>query len=379
MIVIMEAGIKPGAQEVLNIVAKAESYGLLTDVRVKQGTHFSIVEIYLLDGRVRSCTLSEHIFQLPGVASVQRVTPSTVTFACHSGRDPHHLQLGTSYKVGFGLPCQPILGPCTVDKNIDEIVLALTQHGIKMIRGGCWKPRSSAYSFRGFGANAVRWLLKAAARYEVEVVFIEVIESKHIEVVRELKQAVGYTGTVALWIGARSAGNSELHTALGEQHEFPVMIKNSIYDRGIRSWLARAEFVLAGPMYWRDDGTLDEERSLPRGNNQVMLCVRGTEQLDPDSPLRFSPNHSWIETLHQQCWAPVVLDPSHSAGTMRNDLVLRNLAAGLAYGPDAVMVEVYLDGLRALCDAEQAVPLSRVPEILEMIERHNKERFSASK
>lgn len=375
MIVRMEVGIDPNSQLVTDVVAKAQQYGLRPDVRLEKGTHYPLTEIYLLDGeRVRSCTVSDHIFRLPGVDTVERVTPSMVTLACNGVRDAHHIQLGQSIKIGYGLPCQPIIGPCTVYPDIKWTVRELAQMGIKAIRGGCWKPRSSAYSFRGFGRKALCWLLEAAGDNGMEIVWTEALESKHIDEIRRVKKEVGYTGEIGIWIGARSAGNQELHVELGKQHEFPVIIKNGIYERMVRQLFTRVEFVLAGPMHWREDGTLDEERSLPRGNNRIGICVRGTESLDPDSPFRFAPNHSLITTVHEKSWAPVGVDPSHSAGTMRNDLVLKNLAAALAYGPDFAIIEAgYPDDCHGRCDAEQNIPLGRVPEVLEMIAQHNRQ------
>jgi len=374
MVVRMEAGIGANDPLVTAVAAKALQYGLKPDVRMEKGTNYPLTEIYLLDGeRVRSRTVSDHLFRLPGVDNVERVTPSMVTLACNGARDAHHIQLSPSIKIGYGLPCQPIIGPCTVYPDIKQTVSELTKMGIKAIRGGCWKPRSSAYSFRGFGRKALRWLLEAAGENGVEIVWTEALESKHIEDIRRIKKEVGYPGEIGIWIGARSAGNQELHVELGKQHEFPVIIKNGIYERMVRQLFTRVEFVLAGPMHWREDGTLDEARSLPRGNNRVGICVRGTESLDPDSPFRFAPNHSLIATIHEKSWAPVGVDPSHSAGTMRNDLVLKNLASALAYGPDFVMVEAgYPDECLGRCDAEQNIPLRRVPEVLEIIAEHNR-------
>jgi 3-deoxy-7-phosphoheptulonate synthase len=380
MIVRMEAGIGPDDPRVKAVRLKAVQYGLDHSTKEQKGTRFTIVEVCLLDGeKVRSRELSEHIFRLEGVDTVERVTPSMVTLACQGKQDAHHIKLGPSLTIGHGLPCVPIIGPCTVDKNVGEIVRNLALRGVKAVRGGCWKPRSSAYSPRGFGKKAVRWLLEAAGKTEMEAVFLEVLESKHINVVRNVCAEVGYEGTIVLWVGARSAGNTELLASLGEQTDFPVMIKNGLHERRVQDLFGRVEFVLAGPMHWHEDGSLDEERSRQGGNNRVMLCARGTEQLDPDSPFRFMPNHGLIEAVHKKSWAPCGVDPSHSAGTMRDDLVLRNLESALAFGPDFALVEGgYPAGLKGLCDVDQSVPLSRIPEVLDMIAASNARRFPKS-
>jgi 3-deoxy-7-phosphoheptulonate synthase len=329
MIVRMQTGIGPNDRRVVAVEKKAFEYGLRHDTKVEKGTNFSVVEVYLLDGeKVKSRAISEHIFKLPGVDTVERVTPSMVTLACRGGKqDAMQIELGPNLKIGHGLPCVPIIGPCTVDERIGTIVRDLADLGVEAVRGGCWKPRSNAYSIRGFGGEAVIMLLSSAKECGIKSVWLEVLESKHIAMVRKHKEMVGYTGSVVLWVGARSAGNTELLASLGEQRDFPVMIKNGLYERRARQIFDRVEFVLAGPMHWNKDGSLDEARSHQGGNNRVMLCARGTEQLDPDSPFRFTPNHTLIETVHQQSWAPIGVDPSHSAGTMRNDLVLKNPGA----------------------------------------------------
>ncbi|MDP3982173.1 MAG: hypothetical protein Q8P70_01325, partial [bacterium] len=80
-------------------------------------------------------------------------------------------------------------------------------------------------------------------------------------------------------------------------------------------------------------------------------------------------------------WTPVGFDPSHSAGTMRNDFVLRNLQDGLRYNPAFAMIEVGYptrDSRRPLCDAEQAIPLDRLSEALDIVVGHNLKHHTLS-
>lgn len=374
MLVIMEPGITKKDRRVTAVVDKATGYGLRTRVSETRGEHHLLTEVYLLDGeRVRSCQYPEHNFRMAGVSDVRRITPCIVGPAADR-HDPLHVSLGPMTAIGQGLPCVPIIGPCTVDREVKSILSHLAALGIRQTRGGCWKPRSNALSFRGFGRKAVEWLLDAAGETAMEAVFIEVLESKHIAAVKQIKHRVGYGGVVVLWVGARSAGNTELVASLGEQRDFPVLIKNGIHERGVKEMLTRVNFVNLGPMHWDEDGTLNAERSRAPGQHEVMLCMRGTEQRDPDSPFRFSPNHAWIETAHEKWFGPVGVDPSHSAGTMENDLVLRNLQSALPYRPDFALIEGGYDRPRAgFCDAEQSVPIQRIEEVLAILEEHNQQ------
>lgn len=374
MIVRMETGITHKDVRVPRVVEKARSLGLKPDVKAEHGTQYVVVEIYLLDGSSRSQSIPDHVFRsLPGVADVVRVTPPRVSIVHKNGCDPHQFALGNKTLIGTGLPCRLIVGPCTVDAHIEEVVGALAQLGIRHIRGGCWKPRSSPYSFPGLGEEGVNLLLAAARRSACETVCIEVIESPHISIVRQAKQATGFTGQIVLWVGARTS-NPLLLAALGAQHEFPVMIKNSLDASGIQDLWDRADWILAGSLTWDKSGRLLEDPNRPAGNSRIILCLRGTRQTDPHSPWRFIPNHHWTPFLQEKLWAPVAIDPSHSAGTV--PLVLQNVDHALRYAPSLLMVEGgYPDGLVGPCDAEQSLSLEQIKQVQKAIDRHNQGRY----
>src|SRR3989338_1543428 len=274
--------------------------------------------------------------------------------------------------IGCGLPCQPIVGPCTVTRDVSDLVSMLADRGVMWIRGGCWKPRSTSISFWGFGIGGVEWLLRAARANTIKTVFMEVMDTRHIDDVRYVHQCVGFEGTIVLWVGARTS-NQTLLEALGSQDEYPVMLKHHPWDTTIDPLLTRAQFVTNGEMKWDDTGALlvdpDHEQ-----NSTVLLCVRGLDKRAPDQhrPLRFSPNPEWITELHERSLHPVVWDPSHIAG--RSEFVWQILRAGLNRQPEVVMVECWFDRddhRKALCDGDQAIPISQVPSILKMVKEHN--------
>lgn len=378
MIIQMHAGIRKEDPRVTEAMNKARAYGLKPKVSMVEGSHYEVVEIYLKDGSMQTSALSDHLFSaLPGVETIRRVVPPKVTLFKNGDRDGKHFALGST-TIGAKLPCRLVAGPCTVDTNITEIAQKLKHLGITMIRGGCWKPRSRPYSMPGYGENAVRWLLEAARNAGMEAVFTEVMESEQIATVRRIQRETGYQGTIVLWVGARTE-NSLLLAALGKQYDFPVMLKNGLCAKGVGNLFERAEWVLAGPMRWNRDGSLDANASMEAGNDKVILCLRGTEKTDPQSAYRFHPNHDWAETLRANSWAPIAIDPSHSAGTMKDDLVLKNLRAALQHDIDLIMLEggypasgFGTNGFRGLCDNEQSVPFERFPEVLAMIDEHNR-------
>ena len=61
------------------------------------------------------------------------------------------------FKIGGG-NFQKIGGPCSFEneKIFRDIVFNLKENGVKIIRGGAFKPRTSPYDFQGIGEDALR-------------------------------------------------------------------------------------------------------------------------------------------------------------------------------------------------------------------------------
>src|SRR5438477_9850137 len=59
--------------------------------------------------------------------------------------------------IGLGAPPALIAGPCSVESEaqIGEIAAGLARHGVRFLRGGAFKPRTSPYAFQGHGARAL--------------------------------------------------------------------------------------------------------------------------------------------------------------------------------------------------------------------------------
>lgn len=372
MIVHMVPGIAPNDPRIMAVREKAERYGLTTDVNIMPGTHFNVVEIRLKDGiKARCGSTPEYPFKnIDGVNRVVRVSPSLVSIAMNGAHEPRHVQIGNT-KVGQGLPCLPVIGQCAIDKHVARTVEALADLGVRHMRGGFVKPRSKADGFRGFGGEGLRWFLSAARHNGVESVWCEVMDTANLDDVSRARDRTGYAGNIVVWVGART-GNQVLLERLGIQREFMVMLKNKLHGP-IEELLTAADFVLHGPMAWDENGVLDRSQSSASGNDNLILCVRGLEKTDPHGPLRFYSNVDWIHALHQRAWAPVCFDPSHIAGSLK--YVPEVLAQGLRFQPDVVMIEAHVNPAQTLCDNDQAVPIERVPEILAMIEEHNRKYY----
>lgn len=378
MIVQMETGVGESHPHTLAIVEKAQKNGLRAEIVLTKGTQFSVVEIYLKDTeKVKAGMFPEFIFErMPGVSNVRRVTPSMVSLATNG--EYHRVKLG-SVTFGQNYPCQLIAGPCTVDIHTPELIKQLSLAGVRIVRGGCFKPRSKAGSYPGPREKGLRILFDSAAQFGIEAVFTEVMDTRHIDMVNRAIENSGFKGTVVLWIGARTR-NQELFTELGRQKVFPVMVKNGL-NENIEEWIDKVAWLLVGEKGWNLCGQLLAEKSLEQGNDQIFLCVRGLGRPRHDkSRLRGIPNLHWIGDVQEKYWPPVGCDVSHFTGSMQDDLVLKYLEAALLLEkPAFILLEVKLDDIEPVCDADQAVPLSRLAEVQDMVSHHNKKHFSKEK
>ncbi len=80
------------------------------------------------------------------------------------------------------------------------------KNGVKILRGGAFKPRSSPYSFQGLGEEGLKFLRKAADEFGL-LVITEVLENSMIDLV--------YKYTDIFQVGARNMQNYSLLKELG--------------------------------------------------------------------------------------------------------------------------------------------------------------------
>ncbi|HEX6220719.1 MAG TPA: prephenate dehydratase domain-containing protein, partial [Acidimicrobiia bacterium] len=75
-----------------------------------------------------------------------------------------------------------IAGPCAVE-SIDQVMKtakAVKEAGAKLLRGGCFKPRTSPYSFQGLGWEGLDMLAEAGRVHGMPIV-TEVLAPEHVE------------------------------------------------------------------------------------------------------------------------------------------------------------------------------------------------------
>jgi len=372
MIILMNSTVRSTDDiRVQDVIEKAISFDVKGEATMKEGGHTDIVQVFLIDDdNKRVAGIPDHPFrQMNGVREVVRVSTPEISLKNNGHSEPRHIKIGSDF-IGRRLPCVPVFGHCAADQHIDKTAKILAGLGIKHLRGGGYKPRSNAFGFRGHGEKGWEWLVDAAHGNGMESVWTEVIESKDIETVLRIRDSSKFQGDIVLWVGARNTGNQHLLEALGTRSDIIAMVKHSPEMKSIDQFIERASFVVNGPMFWKKDGSLDEEASKATGNDNLMLCVRGLTNPTEHSTRRFYGNVGWIKALHEEVWAPVVYDPSHIAGN--NLLVPETLREGMVYHPEAVLIETHCAPSLGLCDdSYQSVNVNQIPELLEIIQSHN--------
>ncbi|ADU31516.1 bifunctional 3-deoxy-7-phosphoheptulonate synthase/chorismate mutase [Evansella cellulosilytica] len=228
-------------------------------------------------------------------------------------------------KVGDGRQ-RLIAGPCSVEsyEQVEAVAKTLKQEGIKFLRGGAFKPRTSPYDFQGLGEEGLKILKDVAKKYDLSVIS-EIVNPKDIEM------ALDYVDVIQ--IGARNMQNFELLKAAGSVDK-PVLLKRGL-SATIEEFINAAEYIHAG------------------GNGNIMLCERGIRTYEKAT--RNTLDISAVPILKQETHLPVWVDVTHSTG--RRDLLLPTAKAALAIGADGVMAEVHPDPAVALSDSAQQMDI----------------------
>ncbi|ANS73929.1 chorismate mutase [Paenibacillus yonginensis] len=229
--------------------------------------------------------------------------------------------------ITIGGPTQVMVaGPCSVESydQLRTVAAALKEAGVKVMRGGAFKPRTSPYDFQGLGIEGLKMLKEVANEFGL-VTISEIVHPAHIEL------AADYIDVIQ--IGARNMQNFELLKEAG-QAKIPVLLK-----RGIAATLE--EFVHAA------------EYIAVSGNSNLMLIERGIRTYEKWT--RNTLDISAVPILKQETHLPVMVDVTHSTG--RKDIMLPCAKAALAAGADGVMLEVHPDPQTALSDAAQQLDI----------------------
>jgi len=255
--------------------------------------------------------------------------------------------------VAFDQECfHVVAGLNAVDTRdyVEQTFKALEQAGQVCARMGAYKPRTSPYSFQGYGKQCLPYVFELAGKHGIRVISMEVTRDEHLDEIREaLRQAGGATG-VMLQIGTRNTQNFELLKTVGLQREFPIMVKRG-FGITLHESLLAAEYVASS------------------GNRDIVFCLRGMKTNFGD-PHRNLVDFAHVPVVKRLTRMPVCIDPSHSVGIRASapdglQDIFHVAAQGIIAGANLVLTDIHPEPRKALVDAGQALTLEELPRFLE--------------
>jgi len=243
-----------------------------------------------------------------------------------------------------------IAGPCALES--EELAVktakAVEHSGARVFRCSLFKPRTSPYTYQGYGIDGVQ-LLKTLHAETNLLLETEVLSTDHLE-------ALASEADI-LRIGSRNMDNYELLKAVGKTNK-PVILKRNM-SATLEEFLLAAEYILSV------------------GNEKVILCERGIRTFETYT--RNTLDILAVPALKELTHLPVIVDPSHSTG--KSSLVPAASKAALAAGADGLMIEVHPDPLRSYSDGQQSLDIPTfeklMKELSDMAALLGKKSFSA--
>jgi 3-deoxy-7-phosphoheptulonate synthase len=239
-----------------------------------------------------------------------------------------------------------VAGPCAVETETQCLAIAerLKSSGVRLFRGGAYKPRTSPYSFQGLGLPGLKILSQVRKQFGFGIV-TEAIDNESLDLIGEYADVIQ--------IGARNMQNFSLLKRAGRARK-PVLLKRGM-SATLDEFLMAAEYVLS------------------EGNYSVMLCERGVRTFSDFS--RNTLDLAVVPAVKKRSHLPILVDPSH--GTGKRHKVLPLSRAAVAVGADGLLVEVHhepekalSDGMQSILPEEFAELVSEVRQISSVLHRH---------
>ena len=226
-----------------------------------------------------------------------------------------------------------IAGPCALES--EELAIktakAVENSGANVFRCSLFKPRTSPYTYQGYGLDGVKLLklLKSETNLLLET---EILSTDHLDALA--------TQADILRIGSRNMDNYELLKAVGKINK-PVILKRNM-SATLEEFLLAAEYILSV------------------GNEKVILCERGIRTFETYT--RNTLDILAVPALKELTHLPVIVDPSHSTG--KSSLVSAASKAALAAGADGLMIEVHPEPHKSYSDGQQSIDLPTFDKLM---------------
>jgi 3-deoxy-7-phosphoheptulonate synthase len=327
MIIVMK--INATAEDIKRVVHKVKSFGLKFHTTKDGGR-----TIIGIDGEDRFIDRE----QLSIIPNVEAVVPILKPYKLVS-REQHPENTVVNVdgvKVG-GNAIVIMAGPCSVENEEQLIISAelVKKAGIKILRGGAFKPRTSPYTFQGLEERGLKILSKAKKETGLKIV-TEVMDDTDVDLVAE--------HTDILQVGSRNMQNVKLLRSVSKIKK-PVLLKRG-FSATLTEFLLSAEYILDG------------------GNSDVILCERGIRTFVEYT--RNTLDLNIIPAIKRTSHLPIIVDPSH--GTGRYDFVLPMARASIAAGADGLLVEMHPKPEDAISDGAQSLKPERLFQMMKELD-----------
>ena len=276
----------------------------------------------------------DHFLSLPGVLEAIPVSKPFKLVSREVKSDDTVISVGDAVIGGKELAI--IAGPCSVESRsqILEVASMLKEMGVRFLRGGAFKPRTSPYSFQGLKLEGLEYLREAA-------------EKTGLHTVTEIKDTESLEDVVAnsdiLQVGARNMYNFTLLERLGELRK-PILLKRG-FSATIEELLMSAEYIAS------------------KGNYNIILCERGIRTFETYT--RNTLDLNAVPVVKKLSHLPMIVDPSHGTGAW--DLVIPMAQAAIVAGADGLIVEVHPHPESALSDGFQSLRPDKFRILLERL------------
>jgi len=226
-----------------------------------------------------------------------------------------------------------IAGPCALENEEMAVITAkAVEHlGAKVFRCSLFKPRTSPYTYQGYGMDGIK-MLQLLHSETTLLLETEVLNTEHLD-------TLAYEADI-LRIGSRNMDNYELLKAVGKTNK-PIILKRNM-SATLEEFLLAAEYILSV------------------GNDKVILCERGIRTFETYT--RNTLDILAVPALKELTHLPVIVDPSHSTG--KSSLVPAASKAALAAGADGLLIEVHPDPSRSYSDGQQSLDLPEFEKLM---------------
>lgn len=328
MVIVMKRNGK--AEHLEQVLDRIEKIGLRSHVTNGEGTN--------IIGIIGDTSLisKEAMEAMPGVDRVMRVQSPFKLVSRMFHPENSIIRVG-DVEVGGSKPVI-IAGPCSVEGEaaLLEVAQVVKAAGATMLRGGAFKPRTSPYSFQGFGVKGLKILRKAGDLTGLPVV-TEIMDAEDIDDVCEYADI--------LQVGARNMQNFTLLKKLGLCRK-PILLKRGL-SATIEEWLMSAEYIMSG------------------GNHDVILCERGIRTFETYT--RNTLDLSAIPLVKELSHLPIIIDPSHATGKW--SMIEPMSKASIAAGADGLEIEVHCNPENAWSDGAQSLKPEKFERLVKIVNK----------